>query len=77
MAPAAPPAAASVKRHGLTDRLFHGIDAILGIGQSGRNRNLPGQQTWQPPARLRPSPLALLPGHHQTTDLGRLTKWTT
>ncbi|MCB9117993.1 MAG: hypothetical protein H6639_23815 [Caldilineaceae bacterium] len=54
-----------VKRHGLTDRLFHGIDAILGIGQSGRNRNLPGQQTWQParpasPLAPRPSFLATI-----------------
>ena len=36
-----------VKRHGLTDRIFHGMDAIIGIGQSGRNRMLPGAQTWQ------------------------------
>ena len=36
-----------VKRHGLTDRIFHGIDALVGIGQGGRNRMLPGAQTWQ------------------------------
>ena len=36
-----------VRRHGLTDRIFHGMDAIIGIGQSGRNRMLPGAQTWQ------------------------------
>ena len=36
-----------VRRHGLTDRIFHGLDAIIGIGQSGRNRMLPGAQTWQ------------------------------
>ncbi len=46
-----------VKRHGLTDRLFHGIDAFLGIGQAGRNRMLPVEQTWQrtptPPPPMR------------------------
>ena len=45
-----------VRRHGLTDRIFHGIDALLGIGQGGRNRMLPQEQTWQPAPR--PSPLA-------------------
>ena len=50
----------TVKRHGLTDRIFHGLDAIIGIGQSGRNRMLPGAQTWQPAPR--PSPLAPRPG---------------
>ncbi len=46
-----------VKRHGLTDRIFHGIDAIIGIGQSGRNRMMPQAQTWQrtptPPPPMR------------------------
>jgi len=53
-----------VKRHGLTDRIFHAFDAILGIGQSGRNRNLPGQQTWQRqptvPPRMRSGWLAVV-----------------
>ena len=54
-----------VKRHGLTDRIFHGIDAFLGIGQSGRNRMLPAEQSWQrtptqPPLAPRPSPLSRL-----------------
>ena len=55
----------SVKRHGLTDRIFHGVDALLGIGQTGRNRMLPTAQTWQrtptqPPLTPRPTLLARL-----------------
>ena len=45
-----------VKRYGFTDRFFHTFDALLGIGQSGRNRMLPQEQTWQPAPH--PSPLA-------------------
>lgn len=47
-----------VRRHGLTDRIFHGIDAIIGIGQGGRNRMLPGEQSWQP---ARPAPVTAHP----------------
>lgn len=47
-----------VKRHGITDRIFHGIDAFLGIGQSGRNRMLPAEQSWQP---ARPAPVTASP----------------
>ena len=47
-----------VKRHGITDRIFHGIDAIIGIGQGGRNRMLPGEQSWQP---ARPAPVTAHP----------------
>jgi len=47
-----------VRRHGITDRIFHGIDAIIGIGQSGRNRMLPGEQSWQP---ARPAPVTAHP----------------
>ena len=54
----------NVRRHGLTDRFFHAFDALLGIGQSGRNRNLPGQQTWQhqptTPPPVRPGWLATI-----------------
>lgn len=49
-----------VRRHGFADRFFHAFDAILGIGQSGRNRMLPQEKSWQP-AVVRPSPLAPRP----------------
>lgn len=49
----------TVRRHGLTDRFFHAFDAIIGIGQGGRNRMLPQEQSWQPAAR--PLPVASRP----------------
>ena len=37
-----------IKRHGIVDRLWHWTDEIIGIGQSGRNRMLPVEQSWRP-----------------------------